>query len=309
MRVAWRGALGLALLLVTALLSEQAAAQSKARSATQSRGSSLVEGSSDAATRREAERSIPTRDLSTADRRKVSAVLSDVTIFRRMPVQVTSCDPKLHHFMITNPDVTVNVWRELGISALKVKRLGPGTFRAVAPDGSTTDFEFLYSDDETQLIYAVGSYQGPIFKTAVTGGALLLLKCGYIRETDGQYYATSRLDMFLRIDSLALGLFSKTVEPMIAKAAESNFVDCSNFLAQLSTACATRPQTIQKLAAKLDLVDADDRDQFALIAANIAEANPGLAESDEPAEEPVPEANPQLIGRSFRLPAATKLMR
>ena len=298
------GCCALAALLLPAVLSPEAEAQS--------RSTSILEGSSDADARRDAERSIPFRDLSSADRRKVSAVLSDATIFRRLPVQVTRCDPRLHHFLITSLDVTVNIWRELGISDMNVTRTGPTTFRAVAPDGSITDLEFLHSDDELQVIYAVGSYKGPIFKAAINGGALLILKSGYIRETDGHYYATSRLDVFLRIDNAALGLLSRTVEPMIVKAAEANFADCSNFLAQLSTACAARPETIQRMAMRLDLVDPDDRDKFAQIAGRIADADGDWVAARPPRrdeEHPLADDTPYDIGRTFRLPAATKLLR
>lgn len=320
MLAACRGALA-ALLPLAALLSpgltpycatgELAAAEESGGTPAPRRSAALLEGTSDADARRDAERSIPMRELSAADRRKVAALLDDATIYRRLPVQITRCDPRLHHYLISNPDVTVNIWRALGISELKVSRTGERTYRAVAPDGSVTELEYLHSDDETQVVHCEGAYNGPIFKSAMTGGALLVMKAGYLRETDGHYYATSRLDLFLRIDGAALGLLSRTVEPMIVSAAERNFADCSNFLSQLTTACAQRPETIQRMAMGLDLVDGDQRDRFAEIAGRIADDSATwVAARPRRGDDPLrDDEDPQAIGRTFRLPAATKLFR
>src|SRR5688500_14635352 len=62
------------------------------------------------AAREEAINSIPYKQLDRAGRNKVRQVLSQVSIYRRLPVQVTRCDPKLYLFLIEHPDVTVKLW-------------------------------------------------------------------------------------------------------------------------------------------------------------------------------------------------------
>jgi hypothetical protein len=213
---------------------------------------------------------IPYQELDDAGREKVDAVLSNVTIFRRMPIQVIRCDPEMYQFMITHPDVTVNIWEVLGISNVSLSRTGPNTFRADDGSGTQSDIEFLYRSDDTHLIYAVGSYEGSLFTKPVKGGCLLLLKTGYVREPDGTCYITSRLDAFFRVDHAGVELVTKTFQPLVGKAADYNFVESLAFLSQLNRASETRPQQIERLSDKLTKVRDEDRRQFARIVGTIA---------------------------------------
>ena len=62
---------------------------------------------SNRAARQSALRSIPFDKLDPQSRAKVTSVLSDVSFFRRMPVQVIQCDPDLYLFLVEHPDVEV----------------------------------------------------------------------------------------------------------------------------------------------------------------------------------------------------------
>ena len=74
------------------------------------------------------------------------------------------------------------------------------------------------------MIYAEGVYEGSLLARPVKGCAVLVLKTGYVRETNNRYYVTSRLDCFLSIEPAGAELLTKTVSPLLGQTADSNFL-------------------------------------------------------------------------------------
>src|SRR4051794_10686853 len=83
---------------------------------------------SDAA-RDEARRAIPMAKVDPAYRDSVRAVIGDPTLYRRLPTNVIDCRPELYTFLAQNPEVLVEVWRQLGISQVRLTRLDDKTFK------------------------------------------------------------------------------------------------------------------------------------------------------------------------------------
>jgi len=232
------------------------------------------------AAREDAQRSIPFHRLDPDARAKVASVLQDVTFFRRMPIRVTPCDPELYLFLVRHPDVIVNIWQVTGVTKVTMQETGPATFWITDPVGTQGSVEYLYSDHDTQVIYTEGSYDGPLFARPVKGRGLLILRSGYVREPDGRYYVTSRLDAFMRIDHLGLEILTKTFHPLVGRVADINFTYTTGFLGNLSRTAESNGDGMQHLAGKLTRVQPHVRQQFAQVAQRVAEKAIELSQHD-----------------------------
>jgi hypothetical protein len=237
--------------------------------------------------------SIPMDRLDAQSRAKVSAVVSDVTIYRRMPTQVIQCDPELYLFLVRHPDVVVNIWEVLGVTQLKVRQTGPETFQVADGVGTQSMIQFLYRTHDTHLIYAEGRSDGPLFTKQVRGRGLLLLKTGYIREPDGRYYITNRLDTFLQLEPGGVELLTKTFQPLVGKVADSNFVQTAGFLGSLSKTAEANSRGVQRLAGRLEHVQPEVRQEFAAISLRIAQKAADLAAAKPGGQEPRVASRPQ----------------
>jgi hypothetical protein len=215
--------------------------------------------------------SIPLDKLDVQGRTKVRNVVSNVTMFRRLPVQVVDCDPDLYLFAVRHPDVIVNTWRALKISQLQLKETGTDKFQMKEVSGTTADLEILYKNHDTHILYAEGFYEGAIFKQKVRGRALFILKTGYVRETDNRYYITSRLDALLSVDPGAVELVTKTVQPVIGKIADNNFNQTVGFVSSLSRTIEMNSLGVQRMAMQLPDVRPEVRGQFASLADTISQ--------------------------------------
>jgi hypothetical protein len=243
--------------------------------------------------RDEALRAIPYSRISQESQAKVNSVLANVSMFRRMPTQVTRCDPKLYLFMVNHPDVTVNLWQVLDVTTIQLQRTGPVTFRANDGQGTKGDVEFLYRSHDQHLVYATGTYEGPLLQNPIHGSALLLLKTAYTREPDGQDYVTSQLDVFFNLEHVGLDLLTRTFHPLMGKSADYNFIESATFLGTLTRTGELKPATMQALAGKLTRIDPQHRDEFAQLMA----ALPAKAAERGPVASALTPAQPVAVPR------------
>jgi len=223
------------------------------------------------AARESALQSIPFNKLDADAQAKVASVLSDVSFFRRMPIRVVQCDPDLYLFLVEHPDVVVNIWDVMGVTQMAIEQTGPTSFQVTDTAGTKGSIEYLYASHDTHLIYTEGSYDGPLFAKPVVGRGLILLKTGYVLETDGRYYITSRMDAFMRVEHVGAELLTKTFSPLVGKVADINFTYTAGFFGSLSRTAEVDHEGVARLAGKLSKVQPEVQRQLAQLAERVAQ--------------------------------------
>jgi hypothetical protein len=192
----------------------------------------------------------------------VSRVLENATVFRRLPVQVVDCEPELFHFMVRQPEVLVNIWQLMGLSNVSFDRTDDVHFRCSDGDGTTARGEFVWRNHDTLVVYAEGSYDGPLFPKTVRGDVVLVLKTASMRETNGRYYVTSRLDTFIHVDNVGVEIIAKMFQGWLGRTIDHNFSEAVSFLGTISHSAETNPDSMRRVAARFTHVDRDHRQQF-----------------------------------------------
>ncbi|MGO9111772.1 MAG: hypothetical protein ACLP9L_21305 [Thermoguttaceae bacterium] len=266
---------GLALSLVTGFAS---AASSTIGS------SDTSQGTSSSAVRKSAVQSIPFDKLDADSREKVNSVLSNVSIYRRLPVRVVNCDPDLYLFLVRHPDVVVNIWEILGVSQLQLRQIDIDTFRIVESEGTAATLEYLYHSRDLQIIYGRWTYTGPLLAHRITGNCLAILKTAYGKDPDGRYYITSRLDGFLSVDSGGAELLARTLQPLVVKNIDNNFIQTVAFLGSMSKTAEVNLGGMQRLGGRLAHVQPETRQQLSDVVASVAHraAANAAARRDQP---------------------------
>jgi hypothetical protein len=218
--------------------------------------------------RDDAIRGIPFQELQPTVQQKLGRVLAKPTIYRRLPTRVIDCDPDMYLFLVRHPEVVVNIWDLMGVTNVKLQRTGEYTLRASDGAGTITDLEMVYGSRDRHVIYAEGYYEGPLSGKRLTGRCVLLLRSSY--EQGGEEKSVkvaNQLDVFLQLDNVGADLLARTLQPVVGRTADHNFLESAGFVAQLSQAAEANPPGVQRLAERLELVDPAVRDQFAGVAA------------------------------------------
>lgn len=222
--------------------------------------------------RENAIQSIPFDNLTPKAKERINRVVSKPSMYRRMPTNVVSCDPKMYQFLVRHPEVIVNIWQLMGITKVSCKRVGPYTIDAADGVGTVTSVELIYGDKDTHVIYCEGHYDGPLFRRPLTGRCVLLLKSKYEKNEADEWNVKNQLDVFLQVDHIGVDVFTRTLHPLLGKSADINFVESTKFLERISRTSESNGPGMQRLAARLDQVDANVKSRFANIASDVFDA-------------------------------------
>ncbi len=214
------------------------------------------------AAREEALRAIPFSRLEREARAKATGVVQDVSLYRRLPTKSLDCDPELYAFLVRHPEVVVNIWRVMGITQMQLDRQDATHYTVSDGQGTKGRMEYLYSSPGITLIYSDGTYDGPLYPRTVRGKCLLLLRNGQRREPNGRYTVVSQLDTFLSVENLGVEVLARTFQPLVGKAADHNFTETANFVANLSRTAETNEAGVLRLGRRLSGIDTATRDRF-----------------------------------------------
>ena len=221
------------------------------------------------AAREDALRGIPFRSLSKQAQNRILAVVRKPTMFRRMPISVIQSDPELHQFLVRYPEVVVNVWQVMGITKVTASRVAPYVLDCSDGVGTVTRMELVYGDHDTHLLFCEGSYEGPMFRTPLTGRCVLVLKSGAAEAQSG-YQITNRLDVFLKVDHAGVDVFAKTLHPLLGKSADLNFIESMRFIQRMSQAAERNSAGMMHLADRMHDIDPAVRDRFQNVVTNVS---------------------------------------
>jgi hypothetical protein len=196
-------------------------------------------------------------------------ILSDVSLYRRLPTVRCPIDPKVYQFFIDHPDVAVSVWRVLGISKLTLKQTGPNTFDADTGDGSTGSLQMLSKTPTQCVIYCDGMFKSPVLPKAIKARALVVLNTQYQQQPDGAAIVTHSVDMFVNFPSLAVETIAKVVSPLSYKFADRNMEEITAFLRMMELSMERNPGWIEQVAQLLEGVAAERGPELMKLTASI----------------------------------------
>jgi len=212
--------------------------------------------------KQDALRQIPFGQLRPQDQNRVSEVVKNPSIFRRLPVQVIDCDPEIYAFLVSYPEVVVNIWELMGITTVQVQRLGPTSFHANDGAGTVSNVDIIYADGETNIFFAEGYYEGPLAPKRILANCVLVLQSGYTKATQGKSFVSNRLDVYVKFESRGADFLARTLHPLIGKTADYNFAETSSFIGKISKNAEDNVNGMQNLVTRLQKVDPTVRKQF-----------------------------------------------
>ncbi len=233
-------------------------------------------GSSSRHARQRAEAALPLEKMAAADRQAIEASLRTTTLYRRLPVELFSCDGDLLSFALDKPETIVDIWRLLGISRLALDPIGPEQWRLSDGYGTVGHLRLAHRDRRADggilIFHGRGAYTGPLSPKNLTGNCVLMVRYRQAEPmTDGRQRQAVQIDAFLEMDGIGLEIVTRTLQPLIARSAAANLHEICLFMASLSDAATTNPEGVVSLADRLPHTVPADRQALAAIARGTAQ--------------------------------------
>jgi len=260
------------------------------------------------AARDEAVRALPLQQLPDKVQAKIKGVLSDLSLYRRLPRQTIDCEPDLYLHLIRNPELVVNMWTAMGITQMAMDRIGPDTYKVSDGEGTKGVVQLLYSSDDLHVIYSEGTYDGNLYPRTVRGKSLILLRSKYAPDQRGRMMITNSLDLFLSIDNIGVEILAKTFSPSVGKTADHNFAETAGFVGKVSQTAETNPAGLARLVGKMQRVDQDSRAEFVQVSNQVEEKLVNLAratQQNNPQQATFPQKAPPPKATPSKAPART----
>jgi len=207
-------------------------------------------------------REIPLKVLTPEAVNKLKPVLESPSVFRRMPSQTILSDPEMFTFLVRYPEVLVEIWEIMGMTKVKIQRLGPFVFKGDDAAGTNCKAELVYGSDSLHIYYGVGDYEGSLTGRKLDGRSVVIIHSKPSVSQDGQSQVTAQMDVFLKLDNLGADLVAKTISPLIVRSADFNYSETLRFISQLSIAAERNPQGVDQLARRMTNVSPDIRQKF-----------------------------------------------
>ncbi len=137
--------------------------------------------------------------------------------------------------------------------------------------------EYLYHSSNLQIIYGKWTYTGPLLARKINGHCLAMLRSNYAKEANGKYYITAQMDGFISVDSGGAELIARTLQPLMVKNVDNNFIQTVAFLGSLSKTAEVNPQGMVRLADRLTHVQPTTRQQLGDVVNSVAQRSTATA--------------------------------
>ena len=259
----WRpGAFVLAILL-SGLATQPAAAEQPLQVDVLSKGSSSLLGI------RKAKAGVPVRGMHPTSQARVQSILKNLSIYRRLPEIRCQADPRVLDYFLDNPDVAVEIWRTLGVSNVRMTRLGPGQYTADDGQGSRGNLTVVYRDAGQQVIVCSGQFVNPVSKKPIDAEAVIHFRHRSERSRDGQAFVRQDATMFVALPSNTVEAVARAISPVSNRLADKNFEEVSLFVRMMSVAMSEQPDWIQSLADRMTEVPTASRDEMMHLASTL----------------------------------------
>ena len=228
--------------------------------------------------KQDALRNTPLSKLTPQGRSLAQGIINDTTVFRRLPTQQFECDSDLYAFMLDYPELVINMWEVMGVTKVRLTKIGTASWNLDDGAGTTGKIHVLYRSPAQHVIYAEGSYVGSMVPRAIRGRCLVTIRHGQGRSADGRTIMQCRLDSFVQMDNFGVELIAKTFHTALGNIADHNLREITGFVASVQQAAETAPENLERIAAKCDRIPLQTRHDFMVIADRIYEQAMGRAE-------------------------------
>ena len=221
--------------------------------------------------KKQAIQTLPYSQLNADTQSKISSVVNNPSIYRRLPVTAINVDPDMFLFLVRYPEVIVNIWQLMGVTQMTVDRTGPFTMKSNDGAGAISNVELVYGTHNKNIYYAEGTYSGPLLKRKLKGRAVMILNTSYERDANGKPRTVNSLDVFVKVENATASLIAKTLNPIVGPTADHNFVESMKFVQRLNETTEQNGIGVQRMAQRLTSIEETTRNNFAKIAGTVYE--------------------------------------
>lgn len=224
---------------------------------------------------------IPWQYFSSENQARIKGIISNHTLYRRLPISGGYCNPEILDFILSYPETIVGLWETLGYTDLTLQRVGQSNYLLQDTAGTAGNIDVLFHSDEMLVVWCNGSYRGPVKTGEIVGEMLIVLQVRYTQDVQRKPVAICRLDSFVRVKNIGIDLMGRIFGPALGKIADNNLEQTFVFVNSISKTAEESPDTLRDLVLRTTSLNPQTRENFLLMARRAYEQKQALVRGEE----------------------------
>lgn len=205
---------------------------------------------------------VPLDQVAPHARAGVTEVIRDANFHKQGKPETFPCNPRIYMKVLNDPAMTLSLWQDLGQTPARLSQVGPNKYQGTDGTGTTATWEFVLKSPRLNVLLCDLQYVSPRGNAKLEGRIVLIVKSGYFREVNGEFWVQQEVEAYVKIDSRGWKAVAITVKPLIEKLLEDQVQEAGWFISLMGRLVETHPDWASSVAAKQTHLPAENRTSF-----------------------------------------------
>lgn len=205
---------------------------------------------------------IPLDQVAPQVRERVAEVIRDAHFHRQGKAETFPCNPRIYMKLLNEPPLTLALWQDLASTPAKLQQIGPNRYSGTDGAGTSANWEFVLRSPRLNVLLCDLDYASPRGAAKLNGRIVMIVRSGYFREVNGEFWVQHELEAFVKIDSRGWKAVAVTFKPLIEKLLEDQVQEAGWFVSLMGRLVETYPAWASSVANKQTQVPAEVRKSF-----------------------------------------------
>ncbi len=192
----------------------------------------------------------------------VAEVIRDAHFHKQGKPETFPCNPRIYMKVLNDPALALSLWQDLGQTPAKLTQIGLSKYQGTDGSGTTATWEFVLKSARLNVLLCDLQYISPRGNAKLEGRIVLIVRSGYFREVNGEFWVQQDVEAYVKVDSRGWKAVAITVKPFIEKLLDDQVQEAGWFISLMSRLVETHPDWAMSVATKQTLLPAENRTSF-----------------------------------------------
>ncbi len=205
---------------------------------------------------------VPLEQVAPHARGGVAEVIRDAHFHRLGKSETFPCNPRIYMKLLNEPALTLSLWQDVGPTPARLNQVAPGKYQGTDGAGTQATWEFVVKSPRLNVLLCNLEYTSPRGGAHLTGRIVLIVRSGYFREVNGDFWVQQEVEAFVKVDSRGWKAVAVTVKPLIEKLLDEQVREAGWFVSMMGRLVETYPEWASTVAMTQKALPAASRDGF-----------------------------------------------
>jgi hypothetical protein len=205
---------------------------------------------------------LPLNQVHPQHREAVAEVIRNHSFHRRGAAETFPANPRLYLQLLEEPVLTLALWRDLGDTPAQLQQVGPTRYVGSDGSGTSATWEYLIRTPRLHVLFCDLDYVSPRGAARLEGRLVLIVRSGFFREVNGEFWVQHDVEIFVKVDSRGWKAVAATLRPLIEKVLEDQVQEAGWFVSMMARLVEMYPEWARSVAQQQPQVRPEARAAF-----------------------------------------------